>query len=240
MRIRAIIPFIPYIIVSVVHCVLIAFQLPGRGYETKQLLMPALALASVWSLWNLRPFPRTALVVILGAITASWIGDGAGLFFPGLPDLPMMLLFFGLAHIAYIVLFWRAPGMQPVKRVPKWAVIYIAWWIVLVAIVGPAAGSLFVPVAIYGIVLGATAALSPRLGGVAALGGAFFLISDSVLAFRLFLDIPRIIGDLLIMPTYTLGQGLIVFGAVALLRSRVSESQASIKQLPLAAQSLPR
>ena len=41
------IPFIPYGVVSAVHCLLLIFDLPGSGYETKQLLMPALALAAV-------------------------------------------------------------------------------------------------------------------------------------------------------------------------------------------------
>ena len=35
------------------------------------------------------------------------LGDSAGAFFPGLPELPLMLAFFGLAHLAYIALFLR-------------------------------------------------------------------------------------------------------------------------------------
>ena len=34
MRKNAIIPFVPYILVSVLHVVLQVFELPGRGYET--------------------------------------------------------------------------------------------------------------------------------------------------------------------------------------------------------------
>ena len=225
MRARALIPFIPFLVVSVVHCVLIIFQLPGRGYETKQLLMPALALAAVWSMWGVRPWPRGGMLLILGAVTASWLGDGAGLFFPALPNVPMMILFFALAHIGYIVLFWRAPGIASVRRVPKWSMVYVVWWVVLVLIVGPAAGALFVPVAIYGLVLGATAALSPRISGTVALGGVFFLLSDSVLAFRLFLDAPQLISNLLVMPSYTLGQGLIVFGLVSAMKARATAPQ---------------
>ena len=100
LRARALIPFIPYIVVSAVHCALIVFDLPGSGYETKQLLMPALALAAVWSVRGERPWPRTAMLLVLAAVAASWAGDGAGLFFPGLPTLPMMILFFAVAHIS--------------------------------------------------------------------------------------------------------------------------------------------
>jgi uncharacterized membrane protein YhhN len=217
LRARALIPFIPYIVVSAVHCALIVFDLPGSSYETKQLLMPALALAAVWSVRGERPWPRTAMLLVLAAVAASWAGDGAGLFFPGLPTLPMMILFFAVAHICYIVLFWRAPGLPRPRRVPLWALVYAIWWIATLAVVGPHSGSLLIPLALYGLVLGGTAALSTRLGPTVAWGGVFFLVSDTLLAFREFLDAPTWAGDL-VMITYTLGQGLIVYGVVSLLR----------------------
>lgn len=204
------------------HCLLIIFGMPGSGFETKQLLMPALALAAVWSMWRVRPWPRGAMVLVLIALTASWIGDGAGLFFASLPTLPTMIGFFAIAHLAYIALFWRAPGLPAPKRVPWWAAVYAAWWIVTLAIVGPHAGFLFIPLAVYGVVLGLTAALSTRLGSVVAVGGASFLISDTFIALKEFMGIPAWLGDLVIMQTYTLGQGLIVFGIVVLLRIRAA------------------
>ncbi|NLB46261.1 MAG: lysoplasmalogenase [Microbacteriaceae bacterium] len=218
MRKNAIIPFVPYILVSVLHVVLQVFELPGRGYETKQLLMPALALAAVWSVWRLRPWPRAAMVLVLLALTTSWIGDGAGLFFPEWPTLPTMILFFGIAHLAYIVLFWRAPNALGVRRVPLWALIYVVWWVGALAIVGPHAGDLFVPLAVYGLVLGGTAALSTRFGPVAAWGGAFFLVSDTIIAFREFMDVPSWLSKF-VMPTYEIGQGLIIFATVTLLHA---------------------
>ncbi len=232
-------PFLPYIAISLVHCTLVAFQLPGSGYETKQLLMPALALAVILSLRNARPWPKAAALLLFAATLFSWIGDGAGLFFPGLPTLPMMIAFFALAHLAYIWLFWRTPGMgiggigggqlrAKLRALPKWTVVYAIWWVTLLAIVGPHAGALFVPLAVYGIVLGGTAVLSTRLGGLVALGGASFLFSDSVIALREFVGIPGWIGDALIMPTYVLGQGLIVYGALRHLRSR-GEGQARLQ-----------
>lgn len=224
MRGKNILPFLPYIIVSVVHCVLVMFQWPGSGFETKQLLMPALALAAIWSLGGIGrsgaqgAVPRSALALMLTGIAASWFGDGAGLFFPALPTLPMMILFFAVAHIAYIVLFWRAPGMAPVARVPRWSLVYALWWVVAIGIIGPHAGELFVPLAIYGVVLGSTAALSPRISGTVAIGGFFFLVSDTFLAFREFMDMPEWVSNIAVMPSYTLGQGMIVFGLVAALK----------------------
>ena len=221
---QALIPFLPYVAISVVHCVLIIFGLPGSGFETKQLLMPALALAVVWSMWWVRPWPRGAMVLVLVALTASWIGDGAGLFFAGLPTLPTMIGFFAIAHLAYIALFWRAPGIAAPKRVPWWALVYVAWWVVTLAIVGQHAGSLFIPLAVYGVVLGLTAAFSTRFGRLVAWGGAFFLISDTFIALKEFMGVPQWLSDVVIMPTYTLGQGLIVFGAVVLLRTRAASA----------------
>lgn len=228
MRGKRILPFLPYIVVSVVHCTLVILQWPGSGFETKQLLMPTLAIAALWSLKGERddraasPLARkgstTALALILVALAASWLGDGAGLFFPGLPTLPMMILFFAIAHLGYIVLFWLAPGMPPGARVPWWSLVYAIWWIVAISIIGPHSGALFVPLAIYSVVLGLTAALSPRISGTVAVGGFFFLVSDTFLAFREFMDMPGWVSNLSVMPSYTLGQGLIVFGLVAALK----------------------
>ncbi|MFC7765989.1 lysoplasmalogenase family protein [Leucobacter soli] len=137
MRAKALTPFIPYIAVSVLHVVLLLMHHPLGGYQTKQLLMAALALAAVWATASIRPWPRPAMILLLAGLIASWIGDGAGLLFPGLPTLPMMILFFGIAHLAYIALFWRSPGIVAVRRVPRWALVYIGWWVVTLAIVGP-------------------------------------------------------------------------------------------------------
>ncbi len=216
-RARAAIPFIPYIAVSILHVVLNTLDLPGGSFATKQLLMPALALAALWASWRLRPWPRAGMPLILAALLFSWIGDGAGLFFPGLPTLPVMILFFGIAHLAYIALFWRAPGIASPRRVPRWALVYALWWIGAMAVIGPHSDALLIPLGVYGLVLGGTAALSTRLGPLVAWGGASFLVSDTLIAVREFLDVPGWVGDW-IMPTYTLGQGLIVFGAVAALR----------------------
>ena len=214
----ALVPFIPYAIVSIAHVLLLLADHPLGGYATKQLLMPALVLAAVWATWRLRPWPRAAMLLVLAALTMSWLGDGAGLFFPCLPTLPTMILCFGIAHICYMLLFWRAPGIPGPRRVPRWALVYVVWWVATVGLVGPHAGALLIALALYGLVLGGTAALSTRFGPVVTWGGVFFLVSDTLIALREFLEAPGWVGDL-VMPTYTLGQGLIVYGTVSLLRA---------------------
>jgi uncharacterized membrane protein YhhN len=124
----------------------------------------------------------------------------------------MMLLFFGLAHLCYIWIFWRR---IPVQRVPTWAIVYGLWWGGLLWLLGPSLGSLFFPVALYGLVLACTAVAASRCHPLVAAGGAFFFASDALLAFRLFR--PETASDWsspLIMLTYCLGQGLIAAGVI--------------------------
>lgn len=204
--------FVPYIAMSIVHVVALAVE-SDIAAPTKLWLMPLLAIPVLVSL-RLRPV--LAIVLLLAAIVLSWLGDGAGAFFPAGPELPLMLLFFGLAHIAYIVLFAR---VLRVRRMPWWTLVYVAWWIAMIAVLGPHTGALLPAVAAYGIVLGGTAAFAARCHPLVVTGGVFFLLSDTILAFRLFLSeaMPAWTSPL-VMLTYTLGQGLIVAGALIALR----------------------
>ncbi|MGO2520603.1 MAG: lysoplasmalogenase family protein [Microbacterium sp.] len=209
--------FLPYIVVSVVHVGALAAQ-SDIAAPTKLWLMPLLALPVIISL-RLRPV--LAIVLLFVAIVFSWLGDGAGAFFPGGPELPLMLLFFGLAHIAYIVLFAR---ILRVQKMPWWALVYAAWWIATLVVLGAHTGPLLVAVAGYGLVLGGTAVFATRCHPLVIWGSIFFLTSDTVLAFRLFMSdaMPQWTSPL-VMLTYTLGQGLIVAGALATLRARKAQ-----------------
>ena len=207
--------FIPYITVSAIHVALLALESPAAG-ASKLLLMPLLVIPVVVSTRAIRS--RAAVVLLLLAIVFSWLGDSAGALFTDAPEVPLMLLFFGIAHVAYIALFIRHLG---VRRMPWWALIYVGWWIAMLALLGPHTGGLLIAVAVYGLILGATAAFSARCHPLIAVGGAFFLTSDTLLALRLFLP-----GSLpgwsnpAIMATYTIGQGLIIAGALIALRKR--------------------
>lgn len=207
--------FAPFVVVSAVHVALLAVESPAAG-TTKLLLMPLLAIPVVLSIRRLSP--ASALVALLAALLFSWLGDGASVFFPTAPELPLMLMFFGIAHVAYIALFTRHLAR---RRMPWWALIYAVWWAAMLVFLGPHTGGLLIAVAVYGLVLGGTAAFSARCHPIVAVGGAFFLTSDTVLAFRLFL--PDGLPDWsnpVIMLTYTLGQGLIVAGAMIALHER--------------------
>ncbi|WP_447913100.1 lysoplasmalogenase family protein [Microbacterium phyllosphaerae] len=207
--------FIPYIAVSAIHVALLALGSPAAG-PSKLLLMPLLALPVLVSMRAIRS--RAALALLFAAIVFSWLGDSAGALFPDAPEVPLMLLFFGIAHLAYIALFIRH---LRVRRMPWWALVYAAWWVAMLAFLGPHTGALLIAVAVYGLVLGATAAFSTRCHPFVAVGGAFFLASDTLLALRLFLpDSLPSWSNPAIMATYTIGQGLIIAGALIALRKR--------------------
>ena len=244
----SLIPFLPYAVVSALHVGALFVDHP-IAEPTKLLLMPALALAAVWAtVWPaasppgssasspIRLWPRGAMALLLGAVLFSWLGDGAAVFFPMFEDeLPMMLLCFGLAHVGYLVLMWRARGVA-VRGFPLWALAYVAAYVVLMALLLPRTGSLTIPVAIYGLLLVGTAAMTSRCGPVVAWGGAWFLVSDGILAFRIFA--PEIMPDWtsgLVMLTYTLGQGLIVFGITGALARRRRPAEPANREAAAAA-----
>ncbi|MFG6446087.1 lysoplasmalogenase family protein [Microbacterium sp. P07] len=208
--------FAPYAVISLVHVIALAVSADALAGPTKLLLMPALAIAVLWAgrgtSWG-RPFTLLFL-----ALAFSWLGDGAATFFPFAPELPVMLGCFGLAHLAYIWLFAR---VLPTRRLPAWTLIYALWWVVLLVALWPRLGALTVAVAIYGVVLAGTAATAARTYRVIAVGAAFFLASDTLLAFRLFTPeaMPPWTSPL-VMLTYTLGQGLIAAGVVVAVRLR--------------------
>lgn len=209
--------FLPYTVVSLLHVVLLAVDSPLAA-PTKLLLMPLLAVPVVVSARRL--VPRSTLILLLAAVFFSWLGDGAGTFFPGGPELPLMLLFFGIAHVAYILLFARHLST---RRMPWWALVYAGWWVAMIAVLGPHTGGLLVAVALYGLVLAGTAAFAARCHPVIAVGGSFFLASDTILAFRLFRpDSLPPWSSPAVMLTYTIGQGMIVAGALVALRKRSS------------------
>lgn len=202
--------FVPYIVVSTVHVAARFAEYDPIASPTKLMLMPFLAVAVLWagrgSTWG-----GTYRLLFL-AIAFSWLGDGAGAFFPGGPTLPLMLLFFGLAHLCFIWIFWKHLAVRPL---PAWSIVYALWWVVMIAVLWPVLGALAIAVALYGLVLGGTAASASRCHPVIAWGGAFFLASDTILAFRSFT--PDAMPDWtsgMVMLTYCIGQGLLAAGIV--------------------------
>lgn len=213
--------FAAYALVSAVHVVALGLGASDVAAPTKIALMPMLFLAV--ALATRKPRGR-AIALLLAAIAASWLGDSAGFLFPALKTLPLMIGFFAVAHVVY---FWLFVKHLTIKRLPLWSLVYALWWIVLVAVIWPHLGRLAIAVALYGLVLGGTAAASTRAGRIVTWGGALFLTSDTLLAFLLFTpELTPPLTDPAVMLTYTLGQGLIAAGTVlALSRKHRTEAR---------------
>jgi uncharacterized membrane protein YhhN len=200
--------FLPYLIVGALHLVALFIGSVELDGATKPLLMPALLIAFLVAL----PKRRTEIAV-LGtlALVFSWLGDVL-LSTPGGIGFLIGLGAFLLAHATYLILFLRP---LKVRRVPWLALIYLLWWVGLVAALARDTGTLLIPVAIYGLVLGGLAAAGLGSNRWIAVGAFLVLASDSVLAFKLFQpNFSLWEHDFVIMIMYIVGEGLITIGAL--------------------------
>lgn len=220
-------PFAPYLVLSLVHLVLLSTGPAWAITLSKATLMPALIAAVLIA----APRPRGAAAwLVVAGLAFSWGGDVA-LSFPGDAWFTIGLASFLAAHLVYLALFLRlararrarrAPGggRAPRRFVPVWAlVVYPVWYLGFLALLGPHTGPLLVPVAAYGLALGAMAALAAGNGSLIAAGGALFVVSDSVLGMGRFLPgYDFALHDEAVMVSYLAAQGLIALGVVVALR----------------------
>jgi uncharacterized membrane protein YhhN len=214
--------FLPYLVATLVH--LGALGATDLGIDgaadvasaTKPLLMLTLLGGFLAATPALRgPISRwTSAAIVLSLAGDVLFAQPGGIgFIIGLGA-------FLLAHVAYTILFL---GPLKTTRMPRLAALYVLWWVGLLALLLPHLGALAVPVVVYGAVLGLSAAAALGTTPLVAVGAGLFLLSDSVLACKLFLP-----GfgfwqqDLVIMALYCVGQALIAIGVVRATRSRVS------------------
>ena len=214
--------FAPYVVVGVIHVASLATGDTALSGPTKVALMPALAVALLLTL----PRGRGAVALWGGlALLFAWGGDIL-LSAPGGEGFVVGLGLFMLAHAAYLVLFLR-PLRD--RGIPRLAFLYVPWWAALLVLLAPHLGLLLVPVAVYGLVLGASAAAALGTTRIVAVGALVFLLSDTLLAFKLFYPGFHLWQqDAMIMLGYIAGQGLIIAGAV--LQSRAKAGTLAVPQ----------
>jgi uncharacterized membrane protein YhhN len=198
--------FTPYVALSLLHLGAKLAGLVELDRATKGLLLPALGLGvvAVLLLGRLRmSIPVTA--ALLAGIALSWLGDIT------LTDFTTGLTFFLAAHVAYIVVFHLAFR----RRASWWSVGVIPWYAALLLSLWPYLGDSRVSVALYGAALGYMAVAATRGNAFTTLGGALFVASDSLLAFRMFTPLfqtpPE---DALIMALYLAAQLCIAVGVL--------------------------
>lgn len=179
---------------------------------TKPLLMPLLLAYFIAALDNRR---RRLDIWVMRALVFSWIGD---LLLMGDGELFFMLGLLGFlgAQICYITGFRPFVSQGPLRGRPWLILPYFIYWVLLLALLMGDLGPLLVPVLIYSLALLTMAVLALGVSPLTGLGGALFLISDSLIALTALSDrLGESAGDW-IMPTYIVGQLLIVRGVLQL------------------------
>ncbi|HET9173397.1 MAG TPA: lysoplasmalogenase [Actinospica sp.] len=182
---------------------------PRIGFDlTKPLLMPLLALAI---LAKARRTPPLLLLALLGAT----LGDTMLLF--GGICFQIGMLGFAIMHVCYIVLFKRSGARRNRRRFLPAALCYSALWIVLITSLWPdLPANMRIPLTFYSLLLATMATHAYAAGGRTGLGGALFLVSDSMIAGGIaHWHMPRGTG-FAVMATYILAQYLLVTGVMRL------------------------
>ncbi|MEU9412918.1 lysoplasmalogenase [Streptomyces sp. NPDC048281] len=176
---------------------------PGH-VAAKVLLMPLLAVSAARA-----GAPR----LLVAALLCGWGGDVLLLSDAG-PAFMAGMASFAAGHVCYLVLF-RRQG-PPHARARLLALGYAAALVTLVALLWPdLPAGLRVPVAGYSTLLTAMAyTAATRLGPLAGLGGALFMVSDTLIATGVadWPQPPR--PDFWIMLTYAAAQFLLVRGTL--------------------------
>lgn len=187
----------------------------GTGHAVaKPLLMPLLALLAA-----LRRAPRP----LLAALLFGWGGD-ALLLFDAEPAFLAGMASFAAGHICYLVLFATYGSRRAVPR-GRACLLALGCATALVTTVAllwadlPA--DLRVPVAAYSLLLTAMAyRAGTRLGLFAGIGGALFLVSDTLIATGVAGWPQPPAPQFWIMLTYLAAQALLVGGTLGALNAR--------------------
>ncbi|MBO4271850.1 lysoplasmalogenase [Microbispora triticiradicis] len=151
--------------------------------------------------------------LVAAGLLLSAAGDVA-LMFPDTAAFVIGMGCFASAHVCYVTFFVRRGVAQRLRR--QWPIPlgYAALWGTLVLLLWTDLKSLRVPVAIYSMLLTATAIASLGFGLRTGAGGALFFLSDTLIAFRLAgTGLP--LSDVGIMGTYIAAQFLIASGSSA-------------------------
>ncbi|MFE9254417.1 lysoplasmalogenase [Streptomyces sp. NPDC006879] len=177
----------------------------------KPLLMPLLAGYAA---------TRRAPRLLVAALLFGWGGDVA-LLFDADPAFLVGMGSFALGHVCYLLLFGKTRGSAFV------AAGYLAACAVMVASLWPdLPAELRVPVAGYSLLLTAMALRSAALGLATGVGGALFLLSDTLIATGV-AEWPQLPApEFWIMFTYLGAQSLLTWGVLEGPRGRVDAAAA--------------
>jgi uncharacterized membrane protein YhhN len=207
-----------------------------QGLCAVAVISALLAIVADWNETKPKPFyllkPLTTILIagiawlapesgyrdwILAALLLSLLGDIC-LMFAGNAAFIGGLSSFLLAHLLFM---WAFVQGLAVDVVPLWATVYVIYGVAFSAVLLPRAGSLKIPVLLYGaILMGMAVTASIRYaqvtdpsGLLALLGASLFVLSDSALGARKFIGAYRGAQGV-ILSTYWVAIGLIAASAL--------------------------
>ena len=198
-------------VTSVVH---LAAQLLGGTLLaglSQVLLMPLLALVVL----RATDAPRSRAVrLLLLALALSWVGDTVPRVVGGTAGFLGMLVPFLGAQLVLVALLWPWRERSVLRR-PRARLPYLVLGLAIVLLCAPSAGILLPAVVLYASALCTMAMLATGLGRRGALGGAVFVLSDSLIALDTFgvLHLPA--QGFWVMLTYLLAQALLASAVLA-------------------------
>ncbi|MFH8622426.1 lysoplasmalogenase [Streptomyces vietnamensis] len=165
----------------------------------KPLLMPLLA---AYAVTRGAPEPLTAALLLGWGGDVLLLSDADWAFLVGMGS-------FAAGHVCYLVLFGRR------RTSPALGALYTAALLTTVALLWPdLPADLRIPVAGYSLLLTAMAYRSSALGPLAGLGGALFLLSDTLIATGV-AEWPQLPApDFWVMLTYIAAQYLLTAGTL--------------------------
>lgn len=208
------------VLLALAYLAQIATGRPGEGHALRSATKTAATLALVAAGVAIDAPGLIVLGLALGAAGDFLLSrPGQRMFLAGMAA-------FAAGHLAYVAAFWtRAVELGPLPPLSAYAPLLAALAAAVLALglwLSAKAGPLRLPVLGYAGIIGlmaASALVLPARTGERTLqtGVALFLLSDTLLALRLFRAPPgaRKWLDLTVWPSYWLGQGLILGGAVA-------------------------
>lgn len=204
-------------------------QLPNEMLEkiSKPLLMPVLV---IYFLIQTNQIQSAFKKWILLALFFSWAGDVLLMFQANDPNFFLFgLSAFLLAHIFYIVFFYRVREKENIK-INLWLLLLVMiYYGGLIFWLFPHLGDMKVPVMVYGIVISCMFMLAMHMlsvqnksvGKWMMIGALLFVMSDSLLAINKFYQ-PFELGGVIVILTYGLAQLFITIGASTYIRSDIS------------------
>jgi len=192
---------------SAAHLGAIATGVTAVQHATKPALMPLLAAQTLAASRNAPRLLAPALLAGAGGDILLQVG-GDTAFLAGMGS-------FAAAHVCYVTMFAKAGALGDRRRSLLVAAAYAAAWGATVSQLWPGLGDLKIPVAVYSLLLTSTAVTSAGLGWRTGVGGALFLLSDTLIATQLagWRELPG--HEFAIMATYIAAQYLLASGLVA-------------------------